>query len=147
LQGKTPRFWDYGRYSQIYVANPVLSQAVNVGRLLVNPKISFTNWFSGVRLPLIDTYVQAGPHPLSGGTLTVKQVNPRLGPAFRFIADTADWEKSYFTITLGQSGHVFAKHGKDYWESYYNGEAVPLLYKKYRADATMHIRPRYATQR
>jgi penicillin amidase len=140
-QGKNPRFWDYGRYSRIFVANPVLSQAVNIGQFLARPGVPFTSWLAGLRLPLIDSYVQAGPLPLSGAGLTVKQVTPTLGQAFRFIADTANWENSYLTITLGQSGHVFSKHSKDYWEPYYNGGAVPLLYKKYSASSTLNIRP------
>ena len=66
----------------------------------------------------------------------------RVGPAFRFIADTSDWDKSYFTLTLGQSGNVFSKHSKDYWESWYNGLPVSLPYKQIRAEAVLRLRPR-----
>lgn len=139
--GRNPRLWDYGRHSLIYIANPVLSQAVNVGRFLTKPGAKYTGFLEGLRIPLIDNYVQAGPYPHSGATLTVKQVSATLGQAFRFIADTADWDNSTLTITLGQSGHVFAKHSRDYWDSYYNGGAVPLRFQNYQADTTMRVRP------
>ncbi len=139
--GRNPRLWDYGRYSLIYVANPVLSQAVNVGRYLTKPGAKYTGFLEGLRIPLVDNYVQAGPYPHSGGTLTVKQVTATLGQAFRFVADTADWDKSTMTITLGQSGHVFAKHSRDYWDRYYNGGAAPLAFTRYEAEATMRVRP------
>lgn len=141
--GRNPSYWDYGQYLKIHVPNPVLSQAIQVGRLLAKPNVPGKALLEQIRIPLIDNFVEAGPAPLSGGTLTVKQVSPRLGPALRFIADTADWENSYLTITLGQSGHAFTKHAKDYWPEYYNGGAVPLLYKKYKADAVLSIRPKF----
>ncbi len=142
-QGKNPRYWDYGRYSLIQVSNPVLAPAVNVGRFLARPGLPLQSWIERIRLPFIDNYVQAGPYPLSGGSLTVKQVSSRVGAAFRFIADTADWDRSYFTITLGQSGHVFSRHGRDYWNRYYNGEPVPLPYKNFRANDHMRVRPNH----
>jgi penicillin amidase len=144
--GKNPKFWDYGRHSQVYVANLVLSQAVNVGRFLARPGVPFRSWIEQMRLPLIDGYVQQGPLPLSGGTQTVKQVNPRLGPAFRFIADTANWENSTFTLTLGQSGHAFARHSLDYWNHYHSGGAVPLLYQTYAKESTLNVEPRFAAK-
>lgn len=139
--GRNPRLWDYGRHSLIYIANPVLSQAVNVGRFLTKPGAKYTGFLEGLRIPLIDNYVQTGPHPHSGGTLTIKQVTPTLGQAFRFIADTANWDNSTLTLTLGQSGHAFAKHSRDYWDNYYNGGAVPLHFKTYKAETTMRVQP------
>jgi hypothetical protein len=45
------------------------------------------------------------------------------------------------TITLGQSGHAFAKHSKDYWGPYSTGGAVPLPFENAKADATLRVRP------
>lgn len=142
LQGKNPRFWDYGRFNKITVSNLVLGEAVNIGKFISPSWMPFQGFFRTLRIPLIDNYVQAGPAPLSGATQTVKQSNQRVGPAFRFIADTADWDNSKFTITLGESGHAFSPHSKDYWESYYNGGAVELPYRNVKAEATLSLRPR-----
>ncbi len=141
-QGKNPKFWDYGRFNRIVIPNLVLSEAVTIGKFIAKPWMPFASAISTLRLPLVDNYVQAGPAPLSGGVQTVKQVTSRVGPAFRFVADTSDWDNSAFTITLGQSGHAFSSHSKDYWESYYNGTPILLPYKKIEAEAVLRLRPR-----
>ena len=142
MQGKNPRFWDYGRFNRIYIPNQVLGEAVSVGIFLARPWMPFSSVIRSLRLPLLDNYVQAGPAPLSGASQTVKQVSNRVGPAFRFIADTSNWDASYFTITLGQSGHAFSSHSKDYWDSWYSGQPVLLPYKTVRADAVLRVRPK-----
>jgi len=141
-QGKNPKFWDYGRFHRLMVSNLVLGEAITVGKFIAKPWMPFAQAMRTLRLPMIDQYVQAGPVPLSGATQTVKQSNPRVGPAFRFVADTADWDNSLFTITLGQSGHVFSSHSKDYWDSWYNGTADPLPYNKIEAKEVLRLRPR-----
>jgi penicillin amidase len=141
LQGKNPRFWDYGRFHQLRIENPVLGPAVNVGRFLVRPWMPLQSWVAGLRIPLVEGYVQAGPIPLAGATQTVKQASPRNGAALRFTADLASWDNSTMTITLGQSGHAFAKHSKDYWGPYSTGGAVPLPFENAKADATLRVRP------
>ena len=141
-QGKNPKFWDYGSYNRIVISNQVLGEAINIGRFISPPWMPFASSLRTLRVPLVDNYVQAGPAPLSGSSQTVKQVSNRVGPAFRFIADTSDWDKSYFTLTLGQSGNVFSKHSKDYWESWYSGLPVSLSYKQIRAEAVLRLRPR-----
>jgi penicillin amidase len=141
-QGKNPKFWDYGRFHRTSITNLVLGDAVTVGKFIYPTWMPFSSAIRTLRLPFIDSYVQAGPAPLSGATQTVKQSTARVGPAFRFIADTADWDNSKFTLTLGQSGHVFSRHSKDYWDSYYNGGAISLPYKKIRAEATLNLRPK-----
>lgn len=141
-QGKNPRFWDYGRFNRIYIPNQVLGEAISIGKFIARPWMPFSDAIRSLRLPLIDSYVQAGPAPLSGSAQTVKQVSSRVGPAFRFIADTSNWDASYFTITLGQSGNAFSSHSKDYWQSWYNGLPVPLPYKTIRADAVLSVRPK-----
>ncbi len=78
---------------------------------------------------------------MSGATQTVKQVSSRILPAFRFIADTADWDKSYLTLTLGQSGHPFSRHSKDNWDAYYSGLPLPLAYDKVEAESVLRFRP------
>ena len=141
-QGKNPKFWDYGRFNRILVSNVVLGEAITIGKFVTPSWMPFAASLRTLRIPLIDNYVQAGPLPLSGASQTVKQVSREVGPAFRFVADTADWDNSSLTLTLGQSGHVFSRHSKDYWDSYYNGNPVLLPYKKFEAEAVLRLRPR-----
>ncbi len=142
LHGKNPRFWDYGRYNRISLSNTVLAEAITIGKFLTPSWMPFADSLRTLRIPLIENFVQVGPMPLSGTTQSVKQVSARIGPAFRFIADTADWENSFMTLTLGQSGHPFSAHSRDYWEAYYGGEAVPLPYKNFEPEAVLRLRPR-----
>jgi penicillin amidase len=141
-QGKNPKFWDYGRFNRLSISNLVLGEAITVGKFIAQPWMPFASAIRTLRLPLVDQFVQAGPVPWSGSTLSVKAAGMRNGPAFRFIADTADWDQSYLTLTLGQSGHTFAKHSKDYWETYLNGGVVRLPYKQIQAESVLRFRPR-----
>jgi penicillin G amidase len=140
-QGKNPAFWDYGRYNRVFVSNLVLGEAVNIGKFLAQPWMPFASTMKELRIPFLADFVQVGPLPLSGATQTVKQVSRRVGPAFRFVADTSNWENSTFTITLGQSGHTFAPHSKDYFQDWYSGGAKALPYARYTATDTMRISP------
>lgn len=140
-QGKNPAFWDYGRYSRLYVSNLVLGEAVNVGKFIAPPWMPFASTIKELRIPFLADFVQVGPMPLSGATQTVKQVSRRVAPAFRFVADTADWENSTFTLTLGQSGHTFSAHSKDYFQDWYSGGTKPLPYAKFSAAETMRVTP------
>ncbi|MBZ2185580.1 MAG: penicillin acylase family protein [Bryobacter sp.] len=140
-QGKNPKFWDYGRLSRTVVTNLVLSEAITIGKLLTPSWMPFAEQLRTLRVPLIDGYVQVGPVPMSGTALTVKQVGGRVLPAFRFIADTADWDKSYFTLMLGQSGHAFSRHSRDQWEAYYSGQPLPLAYDRVEAEDVLVLRP------
>ncbi len=141
-QGKNPRYWDYGRYHRLTVPNLVLAEAVTVGKFVTPAWMPFASYLRTLRVPFIDGYVQAGPVPLSGGTLTVKQATQRIAPAFRFVADLGNWDNSLMTITLGESGHAMSPHGKDYWDAWLNGGAIALPFENIKAEATLSLRPR-----
>src|SRR5258708_38770815 len=95
----------------------------------------------GSRLPLIGSYYNVGPSPMSGASTTVKQTTPRLGPSMRFVADLSDWEKSLNNITIGQSGHVLSRHYKDEWNSYYGGQSYPMQFGKVEAKDVLTVKP------
>lgn len=141
-QGKNPRYWDYGRYHRLTVPNLVLAEAVTVGKFITPSWMPFGSYLRTLRVPFLDSYVQAGPVPLSGGTLSIKQATQRIAPAFRFVADLGNWDNSLMTITLGESGHAMSPHGKDYWDAWLNGGAVSLPFENVKAEATLSLRPR-----
>lgn len=141
-QGKNPRLWDYGRLHRITLSNTVLGEVVSIGKHVVPTWFPFSSALRTLRLPLVDQAVMAGPAPLSGAAQTVRQSSGDVIPAFRFIADTANWDNSRFTMPLGQSGHAFSRHSKDQWQAYYNGGSLPLPYKNVRAESTLALRPK-----
>ncbi len=44
----------------------------------------------------------------------------------RFIADTAEWDRSLQNLPFGESGQILSWHYKDQWDEYYAGKSFPL---------------------
>ena len=87
MQGSKVSRWDYGQYNALKMSHPV-----------------------GGQLPLIGSYFNIGPVPMSGSSTTIKQTTRRMGPSMRMIVDLANLDHSMQNITVGESGHrlVFA---------------------------------------
>ncbi len=118
LQGKQIAKWNYGRFLQLTITHPV-----------------------GHQLPLVSSYFDVGPVPVSGSSTSVKQTTTRLGPSERFTADLSDWEKSLLNLPIGESGHVLSRHYKDEWQAYYNGTSFPLPFNKPEVKSTLVFKP------
>ena len=116
MQGSVAGKWFYGQYLQLAINHPV-----------------------GHRLPLVAPYFDIGPVPMSGGSTTVKQTTPRLGPSERFNADLSDWDKSLLNVPVGQSGHVLSRNYKDQWNSYYGGTSFPMLFDRPEVKHTLTL--------
>ncbi|MFZ5883786.1 MAG: penicillin acylase family protein [Chloroflexota bacterium] len=77
-----------------------------------------------------------GPFPTGGNWNTVdsgayyadKPYAMTLGPAYRIIADPADWDASISIIPTGQSGQPFSPHYDDQIEPWLKVEYHPLLF-------------------
>ena len=54
-----------------------------------------------------------------------------LGAGFRGLYDLADPEKSRFTITTGQSGHIFSPHYRDFVPLWNDGKSITLTGSEY----------------
>ncbi len=119
MQGSAVKKWFYGRYLQVAINQPV-----------------------GHQLPLVASYFDIGPVAMSGGTTTVKQTTPKLGPSERFNADLSDWDKSLLNVPVGQSGHVLSRHYKDQWDAYYAGTSFPMPFDRPEVKDTLVIEPR-----
>ena len=116
MQGSVVKKWFYGQYLQLAINHPV-----------------------GHRLPLVAAYFDIGPVPMSGGSTTVKQTTPRLGPSERFNADLSDWDRSLLNVPVGQSGHVLSRNYKDQWNSYYAGTSFPMLFDRPEVKRTLTL--------
>ena len=117
-QGRDAGHWDYGKYTQLLLANPV-----------------------GRHLPLVAGWFDIGPVAMSGGSTTVKQLNRDLGPSMRLDADLADWDRSLLEGTTGQSGQVLSQHYKDQWEHYYAAKSFPMQFHKVTPKDVLRLTP------
>ena len=107
IQGKNVRKWDYGRYNELTIRQPVVG-----------------------RIPWVGEYFNIGPVPMSGSSTTVKQTTRRLGPSMRMVVDLGNFENSLQNLTIGESGQVFSWRYKDQWDAYYSGHSFPMRFGK-----------------
>ncbi len=77
-------------------------------------------------LPLIGRIAGTGAQPLSGDTLTVKQVGREFGPSQRFTMDWSNVDGSTENIVLGESGNPYSPYFRDQWNDYYGGTTFAL---------------------
>ena len=77
-------------------------------------------------LPFIGRVAGTGKQPLSGDTITVKQVGETFGPSQRFTMDWSNVDGSTENIVLGESGNVYSPYYRDQWSDYYNGRTFAL---------------------
>jgi penicillin amidase len=77
-------------------------------------------------LPLVGRIAGTGPQPLSGDTLTVKQVGRDFGPSQRFTMDWSNIDGTTENIVLGESGNPYSPYFRDQWNDYYNGTTFTL---------------------
>ncbi len=117
LQGGILKNWNYGAYNELEIRQPVDSQ-----------------------IPLIGSYFNIGPVPMSGSSTTIKQTTRSLGPSMRFVADLSSWDQSWNNITAGESGQVLSWHYKDQWDAYYTGRSFPMQFEKVEAKATLRVK-------
>ena len=96
-------------------------------------------------LPYVSRIAGTGRQPLSGDTVTVKQVGETFGPSQRFTMDWSNIDGSSENIVLGESGNPYSAYFRDQWNDYYNGRtfALPFTPAAVAADTrhTLHLLP------
>jgi penicillin amidase len=118
VEGRDVNRWKWGRYTFLDLKHPV-----------------------GSRLPLVSSFFDIGPVPMSGSSTTVKQTSRTLGPSERMDVSLGDWDNSLLNIPVGQSGHVASSHYKDEWDAYYGGKSFSMQFTKVDAKSTTHFVP------
>lgn len=118
LQGANPKSWKWGKTLYLEIKNPV-----------------------GGGLPLVGSWFNAGPVPMSGGSTTIKQITPRLGPSERMNFAVGNWDNSLWNLLEGESGHRASWHYKDQFEAWYYGESFPMPFHNVEASGTVRFIP------
>jgi penicillin amidase len=118
IHGRNVKHWRYGNYLRLTIRNLVVDQ-----------------------LPLLASYFDIGPAPMSGGTTSVKQTTLHMGPSMRMDADLGDWDHSLLNIPIGQSGQILSSHYRDQWDHYYAGSSFPMQFRKIEARQVLEIVP------
>ncbi|HEX4232363.1 MAG TPA: penicillin acylase family protein [Bryobacteraceae bacterium] len=95
----------------------------------------------GSQLPLVSSFFDIDPVPMSGSGTTVKQTTLLLGPSGRTVVDLGDLDKSVENITTGESGHVASSHYKDEWPEYYAGTSFPMEFNHVEVKDTLNVKP------
>jgi penicillin amidase len=96
-------------------------------------------------LPWVSRIAGTGPQPLSGDTVTVKQVGRAFGPSQRFTMDWSNIDGSTENIVLGESGDPYSAYFRDQWSDYYNGRTFALPFTpaavQSQTQHTLRMRP------
>ena len=72
-------------------------------------------------MPILGRWFSTGAQPLSGDTISVKQVARSFGPSERLTVDFSDLDQTTLNIVNGESGHVASPYFNDQWSDWYNG--------------------------
>ncbi|HVZ84350.1 MAG TPA: penicillin acylase family protein [Terracidiphilus sp.] len=116
----------------------LLTEAVRRGMKHGNAPADVSKWAYGdwhvveiehplVRfLPFLENIAGTGVQPLSGDTVTVKQVGRAFGPSQRFTMDWSSVDGSTENIVLGESGNPLSPYFRDQWSAYYGGTTFAL---------------------
>lgn len=132
-------------------ATLVRSLEVGVGRIpvLVGSR-NRSAWRWGDTIPLtfhhplgsvrfLGRLLNVGPFPQSGMQTTIKQTTSSIGPSMRMVVDFSNFENSVQNITLGESGQVFSPYYRDQFETWYQGQSLPMLFSDAAVDkGTLH---------
>jgi penicillin amidase len=122
IQGVNPRGWKWGKALYLDIRNPIASGMPLVG-----------SWFGA--------WFEVGPLPMSGGSTTVKQISPRLGPSERMNFSLGNWDNSLWNLTVGESGHRASWHYKDQFDAWYYGDSFPMPFRKVDSGSTVRFVP------
>ncbi|HEY9128053.1 MAG TPA: penicillin acylase family protein, partial [Acidobacteriaceae bacterium] len=95
--------WKYGDWHVIDLEHPLLGRA-----------------------PIVNGWFGTGEQPLSGDTVTIKQVGRAFGPSQRFTMDWSAPDASTENIVLGESANPMSPWYRDQWPAWYNGATFAL---------------------
>ena len=118
LQGANPKNWKWGKSLTLDIKNPV-----------------------GGGLPIVGSYFNVGPLPMSGGMTTIKQMNGRLGPSERMNFSLGNWDDSLWNLPVGESGNRASWHYKDQVDAWYYGDSFPMPFLHPEASSTVQFIP------
>jgi penicillin G amidase len=77
-------------------------------------------------LPFLGPILGTGPQPISGDSITVKQIGSDVAPSQRFTMDWSNVDGSTENIVLGESGNPLSPYFRDQWSDWYSGTTFAL---------------------
>jgi penicillin amidase len=154
--GLDPRWWDDVATEAIEDAREIVAEALaaaaaRAGDATWGERHRLTFRHALGRIPILGGVVNRGPFGVGGAGQTVNATwHPTQGDAFpvtglpslRFVADLADWDRSVFTLPLGQSGHPFARHADDQTQDWLAGRMHAMPWSRPAVDAATVSRVR-----
>ena len=119
--GEDPAAWNYGRVHQLVLAHPL------------------------GQVPVVGSWWNRGPWELPGSPTTVcawggswrwEDLSRHVtwGPSMRFVADTADPDRSVWVLPAGNAGHPADPHYDDQGAAWREGRIFPLLWSEEALD-------------
>ncbi|MCP5120561.1 MAG: penicillin acylase family protein, partial [bacterium] len=127
LLGPDPAAWRWGALHTITFRHPLASNAVRQGLFNLGPVARGGDGFT--------------PNATRGSNF--KQSS---GASYRHILDLADWDRSVFTSTPGQSGQPGSPFYGNLLDGWVNGDYAPLVYTREAVEAnaahTLRLEPR-----
>jgi penicillin amidase len=118
MQGPNPKNWKWGKTMYLEVRNPV-----------------------GGALPVIGSWFNIGPLPMSGASTTVKQTTPRLGPSERMNYSLGNWDHSLWNLFMGESGRRASWHYRDQFDAWYYGNSFPMPFHNVETGSEIRFVP------
>jgi penicillin amidase len=118
MEGRDIPRWQYGRYTDLGVNNPVIHE-----------------------IPWVGKYFDLAPLPMSGGPTTVRQSTRHNSPSMRLNADLGDWDRSLLNVQVGQSGQILSFHYRDQWMDHYYARSYPMQFRSVEASHTLRFEP------
>jgi len=138
--GLDPAWWDDGRTAEVETARDIVAAALAAAarqaagmRWGERHRVFFRHALGGV--PILGAALNVGPFPAPGAGPCLNATAYSGGgegfdvvslPSLRFVADLADWDRSVFTLPLGQSGHFLSRHADDQTADWLAGRVHPM---------------------
>ncbi len=128
-----------------------LTDALIAGRARQGSRIGNWKWGNtmqwklvhpvGGLLPVVDSFFNIGPVPMSGAATTVKQTGFNFGPSMRMVVDWGALDKSVLGLPGGESGFAASSHYKDQWDTYYVGSAGVVSFEQVKGNDVLQVNP------
>ena len=85
--------------------------------------------------------LESGPMPRSGNGstpgVTAGATNQISGASFRMVVDAADWDKSMFTNSPGQSGDTRSPYYRNLFRAWATDQHFPVYFSRDRVEASV----------
>ena len=102
--------------------------------------VAFDHQFGSVPIigKLLNRHVSTGGGPYTANIAPFSFKNPfhtAWGPSYRQVLDPADWDRSTFIHTTGQSGHPASEHYDDFIPRWKGCRTIPMVFSREAVDA------------